>query len=73
LRMWNGFDEQMTTVFLPNPRLSDEMKVLKEPQWERLRLWFELRHRFLGEPVPESFIPGLAVRSVCEEPALIGH
>jgi len=57
LRMWNGFGEQMTTVFLPNPRLSDEMKVLKEPQWERLRLWFELRHRFLGEPIPESFTP----------------
>jgi hypothetical protein len=32
LRMWNGFGEQMTTVFLPNPRLSDEMKVLKEPE-----------------------------------------
>lgn len=57
LRLWNGFGEQMTTVFLPNPRLSDEMKVLKEPQWERLRLWYELRHRFLGEPIPESFVP----------------
>ena len=57
LRMWNGFGEQMTTVFLPNPRLSDEMKVLKEPQWERLRLWYELRQRFLGEPMPDSFAP----------------
>ncbi|HKX32562.1 MAG TPA: hypothetical protein VJ302_33055 [Blastocatellia bacterium] len=36
--MWNGFGERMTTIFLPNPRLSDEMKVLKEPQWERPRL-----------------------------------
>jgi hypothetical protein len=57
LRMWNGFDEQMTTIFLPNPRLSDDQKVLKEPQWERLKLWFELRKRFLGEPIPESFEP----------------
>jgi hypothetical protein len=57
VRMWNGFDEQMTTVFLPNARLSDEMKVLKEPQWERLQLWHELRNRFLGEPIPESFEP----------------
>jgi len=57
MRMWNGFDEQMTTIFLPNPRLSDEMKVLKEPRWERLKLWFELRNRFLGEPIPDSFVP----------------
>jgi hypothetical protein len=57
LRMWNGFDEQMTTIFPPNPRLSDDQKVLKEPQWDRLRLWFELRNRFLGEPIPESFEP----------------
>lgn len=57
LRMWNGFDEQMTTVFLPNPKLSDDMKVLKQPAWERLRLWYELRNQFLGEPMPESFAP----------------
>src|SRR5262245_37814800 len=49
--------EMASTVFLPNPRLSDEMKVLKEPQLERLRLWYELRQRFLGEPMPESFAP----------------
>ena len=68
LRMWNGFDEQMTTVFLPNPRLSDEMKVLKQPQWERLRLWYELRHQFLGEPIPESFTPAVAQRVESAEP-----
>ncbi|MGH8769918.1 MAG: DUF7676 family protein, partial [Burkholderiales bacterium] len=47
LRLWNGFGEQMMTVFLPSPFLSDELKVLKEPQWERLRLWYELRRTFL--------------------------
>ena len=26
LQMWNGFGEQMTTVFLPNPFLSDEQR-----------------------------------------------
>ncbi len=67
LRIWNGFGEQMTTIFLPTPRLSDEMKVLKEPQWERLHLWFDLRNRFLGEPIPESFMPELALREVSEE------
>jgi hypothetical protein len=71
LRMWNGFDEQMTTIFLPNPRLSDDQKVLKEPQWGRLRLWFELRNRFLGEPIPESFEPGAIFRSENGEPAQI--
>lgn len=65
----NGFDEQMTTIFLPNPRLSDDQKVLKEPQWERLRLWFELRNRFLGEPIPESFEPETVLRGENGEPA----
>jgi hypothetical protein len=52
VRLWNGFGEQMTTVFLPNPRLSEEFKLLKQPNWERLRLWYELRQQFLGEPFP---------------------
>lgn len=54
LRMWNGFGEQMTTVFLPNPSLSDELRPLREPDWERLRLWYELRHQFLGEEPPAN-------------------
>jgi hypothetical protein len=37
LRLWNGFDEQMITVFLPNPYLSDELRRLKQP--DCLRLW----------------------------------
>jgi hypothetical protein len=57
LRLWNGFDEQMTTIFLPSPFLSDDSKVLEQPQWERLRLWYELRHAFLGEPRPSDFRP----------------
>jgi len=52
VRMWNGFGEQMTTVFLPNPRLSDELKLLKEPNWDRLKLWYELRQQFLHEAPP---------------------
>ena len=54
LRLWNGFGEQMTTVFLPSPYLSGDLKVLKEPRWERLRLWYSLRETFLGEPMPED-------------------
>jgi hypothetical protein len=55
LRMWNGYGEQMTTVFLPNPRITDDMKVLKEPDWSRLDLYYQLRHRFLDEPVPADY------------------
>ena len=57
LRLWNGFGEQMTTVFLPSAFLSDKLKALKEPQWERLRLWYKLRRTFLGEPMPSDFRP----------------
>jgi hypothetical protein len=52
VRMWNGFGDQMTTVFLPNPRLSNELKLQKKPDWERLRLWYDLRREFLGEEPP---------------------
>jgi hypothetical protein len=54
LRFWNGFGEQMTTVFLPSPRLNDDMQFLKEPDWSRLELYYQLRARLLGEPVPEN-------------------
>jgi hypothetical protein len=52
LRMWNGYGEQMTTVFLPNPRLTDDMQLLKQPDWSRLDLYYRLREKFLGEPIP---------------------
>jgi len=55
LRMWNGYGEQMTTIFLPNPRLTDDMQLLKNPDWSRLDLYYRLREKFLGEPVPSDF------------------
>ncbi len=54
VRMWNGFDEQMTTIFLPNPRLSEDFKILKIPNWQRMHLWYELRQEFLGEAPPSD-------------------
>jgi hypothetical protein len=47
VRLWNGFGEQMTTVFLPNPYYSDDFRRLKEPDWSRLKLWHDLRRMFL--------------------------
>ena len=52
VRLWNGYGEQMTTVFLPNPALTDDMKVAKTADWSRLGLYYRLREQFLGEPVP---------------------
>jgi hypothetical protein len=73
VRMWNGFGEQMTTVFLPNPRLSDELRPLPEPNWERLRLWYELRQRFLGEVAPASIEQAQAPRESTSATAIDGH
>ena len=61
--MWNGMGEQMTTVFLPNPRLSDEMKLVKEPNWDRLKLWYELRQQFLGEQPPVDIAEAQGARN----------
>ncbi|MFQ3580417.1 MAG: hypothetical protein SNJ67_07835 [Chloracidobacterium sp.] len=56
LRLWNGLGEQMTTVFLPNPYLTDDMRVRKNPDWNRLGLWHKLREIFLGEPIPPDLV-----------------
>lgn len=52
LRLWNGYEEQMTTVFLPNPRIGDDHELLKTPDWARLDTYYRLRSQFLGEPMP---------------------
>ena len=52
-RMFNGAGEQQMTVFLPNPFIGDDGKLLRSPQWDRLAAWDELRQRFLGlDPDP---------------------
>ncbi len=47
IRFWNGDGDQMITIFLPNPYLNDKQKVLKSPDWNRLKLWKELRERYI--------------------------
>jgi hypothetical protein len=42
----------MTTVFLQNPALTGDMKMAKTPDWSRLGLYYRLRERYLGEPMP---------------------
>ncbi len=53
LRLFNGHDEQQMTVFLPNPYLTVEQEILKEPRWEHLAMWDHLRKTYLGLE-PES-------------------
>jgi hypothetical protein len=48
LRLWNGQDEQMITVFFPNPYLDEEGHRPRQPDWSRLYLWDLVRHDFLG-------------------------
>jgi hypothetical protein len=50
-RMWNGRDEQMITVFLPNPWLDEaRTRFVTVPDWSRLEPWMRLRARFAGTP-----------------------
>jgi len=46
LRLWNGHGEQMITVYFPNPWLDDAAERLREPRWDKLALWEELRARY---------------------------
>ncbi len=46
LRLWNGRDEQMVTIFFPNPFYDDDSRPLHEPDWTRTALWEELRERY---------------------------
>ena len=33
---------------LPNPFLTDEQRIMREPDWSRLDLWDRLRRKYLG-------------------------
>jgi len=54
LRLFNGDGDQMMTVLLSNPFLSDDQQLLDEPDWSRLALWDDLRERFLDLPPDPS-------------------
>ncbi len=66
LRMWNGYGEQMTTVFLPNPHIGDDHQVLGVPDWSRLETYYRLREKFLAEPMPAD----IEVAAQCPLPAI---
>ncbi len=54
--LFNGAEEQLMTVLLPNPFL-DENDRPCEPNWDRLALWDHLRSEFLNlapDPIDRS-------------------
>lgn len=48
LRFWNGLNEQMISIFLPNPYLNEKLQRQKDPDWSKLELWENLRKEFLN-------------------------
>ncbi|GFG76427.1 DUF7676 family protein [Mycobacterium botniense] len=48
VRLYNGRGEQMMTVMLPNPFLTNHQQIRDEPAWGQLELWDKLRARYLG-------------------------
>ncbi len=48
LRLFNGRDEQLMTVMLPNPFLTDTQAILDPPDYGRLAAWDALRATHLG-------------------------
>jgi hypothetical protein len=54
MRMFNGDGDQMLTILLPNPFLSDDQRLLAKPDWSRLSLWDQLRRHYLDLPADPS-------------------
>ena len=46
LRLWNGHGEQMITVYFPNPWLDADGGRLRQPRWDKLALWDDLKKRY---------------------------
>jgi hypothetical protein len=51
--MRNGADQPMITIFFANPFLSAEIKIAKEPNWERLAMWRDISKRYLDRESEE--------------------
>lgn len=48
-RLWNGRGEQMISVLFPSPYYDEKFQRLKEPRWEKTKLWEDLRARYVGQ------------------------
>lgn len=54
VRVFNGRDEQMMTVLLPNPFLTRTQQIREEPDFSQLELWDRLRKLYLNAGPDET-------------------
>ena len=55
VRLYNGRDEQMMTLMLPNPFLTNDQQIRDQPAWGQLELWDRLRATYLDlDPDPHD-------------------
>jgi hypothetical protein len=54
IRMWNGYGDQMATIFFPHVLLAEKERKIGKLNWNNLALYYDFRHRYLGEAVPED-------------------
>ena len=53
LRLLNGAGDQQVSFMLPSPFITDDLAIMKEPDWGRLALWDLLCRKYLVlEPDP---------------------
>jgi hypothetical protein len=53
VRLFNGRDDQLMTLMLPSPFLTNVQQLRDEPAFSQLELWDRLRAKFLGlDPDP---------------------
>jgi hypothetical protein len=53
VRLFNGRDDQLMTLMLPSPFLTNVQQMRDEPAFGQLELWDRLREKFLGlDPDP---------------------
>lgn len=51
--MWNGKDEPMISIFFPNPFLTDDDQIAKQPDFSRLSVWRSVSKTWLNRE-PEA-------------------
>jgi hypothetical protein len=57
VRLFNGRDDQLMTLMLPSPFLTNEQQIRDQLDWGQLELWDRLRATYLGldpDPVDRS-------------------
>jgi hypothetical protein len=53
VRLFNGRNDQLMTLMLPGPFLTNTQQIRDEPDWDQLELWDRLRATYLGlDPDP---------------------